>query len=119
MQLLRSSARPMRPYPGLPRLCRFNPGLCDGIPLGFIQAFWVPSPSKTALYGQVPAFVGSGPLRSGPACFGRELAGPRRGTYRPLPAYNELVAVPYARLGSQRGPWIITDPQGKELAWQA
>ncbi|HZR18607.1 MAG TPA: hypothetical protein VFE51_15045, partial [Verrucomicrobiae bacterium] len=35
------------------------------------------------------------------------------------PRTNELVAVPYARLGSQRGPWIITDPQGKELAWQA
>ena len=35
------------------------------------------------------------------------------------PRTNEVVEVPYEKLGGKRGPWLVTDPQGKELPWQA
>ena len=36
-----------------------------------------------------------------------------------IPRTNELVEVPYEKLGGKRGPWVVTDPQGAELPWQA
>jgi len=35
------------------------------------------------------------------------------------PRTNEIVEVPYEKLGGKRGPWVVTDRQGGELPWQA
>jgi beta-mannosidase len=35
------------------------------------------------------------------------------------PRTNELIEVPYEKLGGKRGQWVITDSQGTELPWQA
>jgi beta-mannosidase len=35
------------------------------------------------------------------------------------PRTNELVEVPYPKLGGHRGPWVVTDDHGRELPWQA
>src|SRR6266404_4475266 len=35
------------------------------------------------------------------------------------PRTNEVVAVPYAKIGGKRPAWSVVDTQGKELPWQA
>src|SRR5215468_6395461 len=34
------------------------------------------------------------------------------------PRTNEVVAIPYAKLGGKHDSWLIVDPAGKELPWQ-
>ena len=35
------------------------------------------------------------------------------------PRTNEVVAVPYAKIGGKRPSWSVVDAQGNELPWQA
>jgi hypothetical protein len=35
------------------------------------------------------------------------------------PRTNEVVAVPYAKLGGKHDAWQVVDPQGREVPWQA
>jgi hypothetical protein len=35
------------------------------------------------------------------------------------PRTNELVAVPYSKIGGRREAWQVSDSNGNELAWQA
>ena len=35
------------------------------------------------------------------------------------PRTNEIVSVPFSKLGNGRGPWLVTDSRGRELPWQA
>src|SRR5882672_61749 len=35
------------------------------------------------------------------------------------PRTNEVVAVPYTKIGGKKSGWSVVDAQGKELPWQA